>query len=172
VAQRGVDGADGADEADEADEADGVAIVDATAQRVERSRDHATQKAHYAGKKKAHTRKTLVVVNERGRLRYVSPSVPGSTHDVTLLRQSGTLEAIPPDLSLMGDCGFQGLQHDAPERSVALPYKRKQGPPAHAGAETAQRAPLPHPHRRREHPGRDEAFPHPRRCLPPSAHPL
>jgi len=118
-----LDGADDTDDADDADDADGVAIVDATEQRVERSQDHATQKAHYSGKKKAHTRKTLIVVNEHGRLRYVSPSVPGSTHDLTLLRQSGAVEEIPADLSLMADSGFQGLQHDAPERSVALPYK-------------------------------------------------
>jgi len=116
-------GGGGAGVAGGAGDADSVAIIDATEQRVERARDDATQRAHYSGKKKAHTRKTLVVVNERGRLRYVSPSVPGSVHDLTLLRQSGTLEAIPPDLSLVGDGGFQGLQHDAPERSVALPYK-------------------------------------------------
>ena len=112
-----LDGADGADGAD------GVAIIDATEQRVERSRDNATQKAHYSGKKKAHTRKTLLIVNEHGRLRYVSAAVPGAIHDLTLLRQSGTLEEIPADLSLMADSGFQGLQKDVPARSVALPYK-------------------------------------------------
>jgi len=108
---------------DTADEGDGVAIIDATEQRVERSRDNATQKAHYAGKKKAHTRKTLIVVNERGRLRYASPSDLGAIHDLTLLRQSGALEEIPSPLSLMADSGFQGLHNDAPERSGALPYK-------------------------------------------------
>jgi len=117
------------DTADGADGADGVASIDATEQRVERSHDNATQQAHYSGKKKAHTRKTLVVVNERGRLRHVSPSVPGSIHDLTLLRQSGTLEEIPPDLSLVADSGFQGLQNDAPARSVALPYKGSEAHP-------------------------------------------
>ncbi len=29
----------------------------------------------------------------------------------------------------MGDSGFQGLQNDAPERSVALPYKASQAHP-------------------------------------------
>jgi DDE superfamily endonuclease/Helix-turn-helix of DDE superfamily endonuclease len=108
---------------------DSVAIVDATEQRVERARDDATQRAPYSGKKKAHTRKTLIVVNERGRLRYVSRSVPGAIHDLTLLRQSGAVEALPPALSLLGDSGFQGLQHDAPERSVALPYKGSRAHP-------------------------------------------
>ncbi len=120
---------DGADEVDEVDEVDGVAIIDATEQRVERAHDNATQRAHYSGKKKAHTRKTLIVVNERGRLRYVSPSTPGATHDLTLLRQSGAVETIPADLSLLADSGFQGRQNDAPERSVALPYKGSKAHP-------------------------------------------
>jgi len=120
---------DTADGVDDADDGDGVAIIDATAQRVERARNHATQKAHYSGKKKAHTRKTLIVVNERGRLRYVSPSVPGSVHDLTLLRPCGTLEEIPSTLALMADSGFQGLHNDVPERSVALPYKGSKAHP-------------------------------------------
>ncbi len=113
----------GGDPAPLPEQEDGVAIIDATEQRVVRSQDYATQKAHYSGKKKAHTRKTLLIVNEHGRLRYVSASVPGAIHDLTLLRHSGALAQIPPDLSLMADSGFQGLQHDVPERSVALPYK-------------------------------------------------
>jgi hypothetical protein len=32
------------------------------------------------------------------------------------------VEQIPAALSLLGDSGFQGVQHEAPERSVALPY--------------------------------------------------
>ncbi len=65
----------------------------------------------------------------RVRLRYVSPSVPGATHDLTLLRQCGVTEDIPADLSLMADSGFQGLQTDAPARSVALPYKGSRAHP-------------------------------------------
>jgi transposase len=120
---------DTTDGAGEAGEADGVAIIDATEQGVERAQDDATQRVHSSGKKKAHTRKTLIVVNERGQLRSVSPSVPGATHDLTVLRQSGAVEEIPADLSLMADSGFQGLQHDAPERSVALPYKGSKAHP-------------------------------------------
>ena len=108
---------------------DSVAIIDATEQRVERAQDHATQKAHYSGKKKAHTRKTLLIVNEHGRLRYVSASVPGAEHDLTLVRHCGALEEIPSALSLMADSGFQGLQNDVPERSVALPYKGSKAHP-------------------------------------------
>lgn len=116
-------------DAPEQEQEDSVAIIDATEQRVERSQDDATQKAHYSGKKKAHTRKTLLIVNEHGRLRYVSASVPGATHDLTLLRRCGALEDLPADLSLMADSGFQGLQNDVPTRSVALPYKGSRAHP-------------------------------------------
>jgi transposase len=108
---------------------DMVAIVDATEQRVERPQDHATQKAHYSGKKKAHTRKTQIVVNEKGRVRSVSDSVPGSVHDLALMRQSQVSEQMPPELSAMGDSGYQGMQDDMPERSVALPYRATRGHP-------------------------------------------
>lgn len=106
-----------------------MAIIDATEQRIERSHDDATQKAHYSGKKKAHTRKTQVIVNEQGRIRDVSDSVPGSVHDISLLRQSGALERLPPEITAMADSGYQGIQDDMPERSVALPYRASRGHP-------------------------------------------
>jgi len=109
--------------------ADLVAIVDASEQRVERSQDDATQKAHYSGKKKAHTRKTQFVANEHGRIRDVSTSVPGAVHDVTLFRQSGVSERLPEDITAMGDNAYQGIQDDMPERSVALPYRASRNHP-------------------------------------------
>jgi len=113
----------------EPNETDMVAIIDATEQRIERSHDYATQKAHYSGKKKAHTRKTQLIVNQQGRIRDVSQSVPGSLHDINLFRQSGVLERLPVEISAMADSGYQGIQDDMPERSVALPYRASRGHP-------------------------------------------
>jgi transposase len=104
---------------------DQVAILDATEQRVVRSQTYAVQKAHYSGKRKAHTRKTQLAVNAQGRIRHVSASVPGSTHDLTLLRQSGLLAVLPLDVTAVADTGYRGLQHDLPDHSVALPYRPK-----------------------------------------------
>jgi len=102
---------------------DMVAIIDATEQRIERSHHYAVQKDHYSGKKKSHTRKTQIIVNEQGRIRDVSHSVPGSLHDIKLLRHSGALDRLPPEITAMADSGYQGIQDDMPERSVALPYR-------------------------------------------------
>jgi DDE superfamily endonuclease/Helix-turn-helix of DDE superfamily endonuclease len=104
---------------------DWLAIIDATEQRVERAKVYATQKMFYSGKKKTHTIKTQIIVNERGRIRDVSDSVPGSTHDLTLLRESGVQAELPDGLTVMGDTGYRGLQNDFPDHSVALPYRPK-----------------------------------------------
>ena len=62
--------------------ADLLAIIDATEQPVERPSDNEQQKEHYSGKKKRHTRKTQIIVNEKGVIRDVSASTPGSVHDL------------------------------------------------------------------------------------------
>jgi len=105
--------------------ADWLAIVDATEQRVERAKVYETQRRFYSGKRKAHTIKTQIIVNEHGRIRDVRDSVPGSTHDLTLLRESGVKAELPEGLTVMGDTGYRGLQNDLPDRSVALPYRPK-----------------------------------------------
>jgi len=102
------------------------AIVDATEQRIRRPKDQEVQKAHYSGKKKAHTRKTQVVVNQQGRICHVSESAPGSKHDLTLERQSKINEQLPSQVELMGDKGYQGLQNDNPQRTVELPVRKPQ----------------------------------------------
>lgn len=100
-----------------------LAIVDATEQRIERPQDQATQKAHYSGKKKAHTRKTQIVVNEQGYIRHVSDSVPGAKHDRKLLQETDVYDQLPSHVPMMGDNGYQGAQKDRSDILVELPNK-------------------------------------------------
>lgn len=71
-----------------ADYPDLVAIVDATRQPVQIPEDKDNQMKHYSGKKKSHTGRTQIVVNEQGRIRRASASVPGSIDDLSLLRST------------------------------------------------------------------------------------
>src|SRR5206468_3362680 len=67
-------------------------VIDAKEQRINRPGGFEAQKPYYSGKKKAHTLKTQVVVDPRGRIETVSDSVPGgANHDLPLLRASGVL---------------------------------------------------------------------------------
>lgn len=106
-----------------------LAIVDTTEQRVRRPRDNDQQKQHYSGKKKAHTRKTGIVVNEHGRIRAVTASTPGSKHDLKHVVEAGVLERVPPGVAAIGDAGFDGLQNYYPERSIGTPHKARRNHP-------------------------------------------
>ncbi|HXV97203.1 MAG TPA: transposase family protein [Anaerolineae bacterium] len=105
------------------------ALIDATEQPVQRSGDHQTQQAHYSGKKKRHTRKTQLIVNEYGQIRDVSRSTPGSPHDLNHFRQSGAAARIPKELTAGGDAGYQGLQAELPDHSVITPFKASKNRP-------------------------------------------
>ena len=101
-----------------------VAIVDATEQAIQRPQDQERQKAHYSGKKKRHTLKTQVVVGPDGELMDVSQTVPGSQHDKKLYDESGVRDALEAGEAMMGDSGYQGIQHDHP---AVLPFKKPKG---------------------------------------------
>jgi hypothetical protein len=107
---------------------DVVAIIDATEQRIQRPTGPAAQKPYYSGKKKTHTLKTQVQIAPDGGLQAVSDSVPGSVHDLTLLRQSGTLERLEAGAAMF-DSGYQGVQKDAPERQFYHPFRASRGHP-------------------------------------------
>src|SRR5262249_44544467 len=84
-------------------------IIDSKEQRVHRPRGYDAQKPYYSGKKKAHTVKTQVVVDPRGRIEGVSASVPGgANHDLPLLCGSGVLEQLAEGEAAMVDKGDVG----------------------------------------------------------------
>ena len=103
------------------------AFVDATEQWVVRSSDNETQREHYSGKKKRHTRKAQIVVNEDGVIRDVSKSVPGSVHDRKLFHRSGVAEKIPKGVVVGGDLGYRGIEEELPNHSVITPFKKPRG---------------------------------------------
>jgi hypothetical protein len=106
-----------------------LAIVDATEQRVRRSSDARIQREHYSGKKKCHTRKTQIIVNEKGKIRDVSTSTPGRVHDLEHFRQSGASQRIPQQVGVAGDAGYQGLHEELPDHSVGTAHKARRNHP-------------------------------------------
>lgn len=97
-------------------------IVDCTEQPIERPGIDAVQRAHYSGKKKRHTLKTEYLITKAGRIAGVSPSRPGSHHDISLRR---TGPRLPKRVHLYGDSGYQGYDKD--HRNFEFPYKKPKG---------------------------------------------
>lgn len=104
-------------------------IVDATEQPIRRPKGKEAQRPYYSGKKKRHTIKTQLAVTLTGQIGDVSESVPGSKHDLTLLRESRLLERLPKEAGAMGDKAYQGVQEDDPERPLYLPRRKPRGKP-------------------------------------------
>ena len=104
-------------------------VIDAKEQRIERPKGHENQKPYYSGKKKCHTLKNQVAVTPNGRIGCVSPSVPGSKSDITLLRESKLLDAFEEGEDAMMDKGYVGIRDDYPNQRIFLPFKASRGHP-------------------------------------------
>jgi hypothetical protein len=98
-------------------------IVDAKEQPFRRPDGWDNQKAFYSGKKKQHTVKYQVGVTPQGRVGSVSVSVPGSVHDLTLLRGSGLTDRLGEGEGVMVDKAYVGLDQDRPGLRVVIPHK-------------------------------------------------
>ena len=105
-----------------------MVVIDSFEQKVQRPQDKDEQKRYYSGKKKMHTLKSQVVVDDRtGEIVDISDSVPGPTADITLLDQSGVLDDLPDEVGAMGDSAYQGLAKRHPHGFS--PRKKPKGKP-------------------------------------------
>jgi DDE superfamily endonuclease/Helix-turn-helix of DDE superfamily endonuclease len=102
-------------------------IVDTFEQRIERPTDRATADTYYSGKKKQHTLKTQVAVDEGGGIVDVPPSARGPTHDLELLRASGLPGRLAPDIGILGDLAYVGVAAVHP--TGATPRRKPRGKP-------------------------------------------
>ena len=84
-------------------------VIDSFEQKVQRPPDDDQQRGYFSGKKKIHTLKSQVAVDEETSLIIdVSESVPGPTADITLLDQSGLFERLPEGLAALADAAYKG----------------------------------------------------------------
>ncbi len=104
-------------------------IIDGKEQPFRRPQGWDQQKPFYSGKKKRHTVKNQIICTPEGRIGGVSDTVPGSTHDLTMMRQDGTLDRLDEGESAMADKAYTGGQKDYPGTPLVLPTKATRGHP-------------------------------------------
>jgi len=103
-------------------------IVDTFEQRVLRPRDQEEADRYYSGKKKQHTLKTQVAADRHtGKVVDVPDSVCGPTSDLTLLKASGLLDRLDPDVGVLGDLAYVGM---APLHPTGLGFTPRRKPRA------------------------------------------
>lgn len=101
-------------------------LIDATEQEVPQPEDKLKRKQSYSGKKHDHTIKTQIVAT-KDLVLHVFGGLPGSVHDMTVLRASGVMRQIPPGVKVRQDKGYEGSEHAYPEVDVQMPIKKKRG---------------------------------------------
>ena len=101
-------------------------FLDGTDRRVQRPKNKKRQNKLYSGKRKATTRKNIVVSDEKRRILYLSPTKSGRRHDKRLGDKMG-LSNLPFEVSAWVDTGFQGLQKNHP--NTQIPRKRSRDKP-------------------------------------------
>jgi DDE superfamily endonuclease/Helix-turn-helix of DDE superfamily endonuclease len=96
-------------------------FIDGTERRVEKPKNLKKRNKLYSGKKKATTRKTVVVNDKNKRILVLTPTKSGRRHDKRLADKNQLIQNIPKDVSIWTDTGFQGIQkqHD----HVVMPTK-------------------------------------------------
>lgn len=99
------------------------AFLDATEQEIPRPKAKRKRKTHYSGKKKKHTVKTQITVNEKGLIVHKTRHAKGSTHDYALFKHSHPV--LPDNVRLGLDLGYRGIETDYPELNYVVPFKRK-----------------------------------------------
>jgi DDE superfamily endonuclease/Helix-turn-helix of DDE superfamily endonuclease len=107
-------------------------VIDSFEPRTHRPKRR--QRAYYSGKKKAHTLKTPVGVDEEsGRFVDVSDSVPGPWADIKLLKKSRLLRRLPKGVGGIGDLGYVGITDLHPGGLGAAPRRKPRGKPRPPG---------------------------------------
>jgi hypothetical protein len=110
------------------DTPDVAVIIDTFEQPVQRPQKR--QKRFYSGKKKRHTLKSQVAVDEEtGAIVDVADSVPGPTADIKVLKKSKLLKRLPQGVGGLGDLAYVGIADLHPEGLGATGRRKPRGQP-------------------------------------------
>ncbi len=105
-------------------------LIDTFEQRIQRPSDRAEADTYYSGKKKQHTLKCQVAVDEiTGEIVDVADSVRGPTADLTVLKESKLMEQLPPGVGGLGDLAYIGIRDLHPQGLAATPRRKPRGKP-------------------------------------------
>jgi hypothetical protein len=102
-------------------------FIDGTERPIQRPKDREKQKATYSGKKKAHTRKNILIVDKNRRIGYLSPPAEGKKHDFGMFKDLFPPGVFPKSVALWLDLGFTGVESSYPTATVIMPKKKPKG---------------------------------------------
>ena len=99
-----------------------IVVVDIAESPVERPKK---QRNYYSGKKKRHTHKSQVFVEQSSKRILSTMYGKGRQHDFSVLKQSRCVHSLDKDTELLADSGYQGVAKYHPKSRI--PHKRWKG---------------------------------------------
>ena len=100
-----------------------LAFTDCTEQQIPRPVDKQRKKIFYSGKKKKHTVKNQIMVNNRGYIIHKIGYKKGRRHDYDVYKKNHPV--IPKQVVNLVDLWYLDVETDFPEQLSALPYKKR-----------------------------------------------
>ena len=102
-------------------------FVDAVERLKQRPKKKKAQNKTYSGKKKQHTRKSVIVTDKKRKILVITKQKSGRRHDKRLADKNEIFEMLPKEIFAFVDTGFQGAQKTHP--NVDIPKKKTKGNP-------------------------------------------
>ncbi len=100
-----------------------LSFIDCTEQQIPRSIDKDRRKIFYSGKKKRHTIKNQLMVNNHGKIIHKTKHKKGHRHDYNIYKKNHPIT--PNQVVNVFDLGYLGVETDFPEQLSAIPCKKK-----------------------------------------------
>jgi hypothetical protein len=100
-----------------------LSFIDCTEQQIPRPTDNKRKKIFYSGKKKKHTVKTQMMVNNRGFIIHITGHKKGRRHDYDVYKENRPVT--PKEVVNVVDLGYLGIEKDFPTQLSALPFRKK-----------------------------------------------
>ncbi len=99
-----------------------MAFTDCTEQQIPRPVDNDKRMTFYSGKKKRHTVKTQLMVNNQGIIIYKLRYKKGRRHDYDVYKENHSVT--PKEVVNVFDLGYLGVETDFPEQLSSIPYRK------------------------------------------------
>lgn len=102
-------------------------FADGIERSIQRSKNKKKQQKNYSGKKKMHTRKSVIISDNQRRVLVLTKQKSGRRHDKRLADKENLFQNLPDKVSVFVDTGFQGVQKF--HHNTYIPKKRRKGKP-------------------------------------------
>lgn len=98
---------------------------DATERRIQRPKDQKRQRKLYSGKRHTHTRKNVIMADEKKRVLVLTKTKSGRRHDKRLADKENLFQNLPAKVTAWVDTGFEGIQNYHPNTLIPVKKTRR-----------------------------------------------